>query len=196
MICINASEVCDDIRLILHASFPVHGGAEIPELSGFTCAGAGSLVWVIWWVGLAYVAALLGNLWQLVNPWRIQFQWAESWLGLADRKLHDYPTWLGTWPAVVFFFVFAWLELVSDAGEMPAQLSGLILAYSLVTWAGMHAYGRETWLARAEAFSVCFGLLSRFAITEATTGRESGRPCGCAPRPSDSWWTVRSPRHS
>lgn len=134
------------------------------------------LVWVIWWVGLAYVAALLGNLWRLINPWRVLFQWAETLLGMADRRLFEYPAWLGAWPAVIFFFVFAWLEIVSDAGEMPAQLSGLILAYSLVTWAGMHAYGRETWLARAEAFSVCFGLLSRFAITEGTPARESSRP--------------------
>jgi hypothetical protein len=28
-------------------------------------------VWVIWWVGLAYVSALLGDLWSLINPWKI-----------------------------------------------------------------------------------------------------------------------------
>ncbi|MFQ5899843.1 MAG: hypothetical protein ACE5JN_16580, partial [Candidatus Methylomirabilia bacterium] len=31
---------------------------------------APTLVWVIWWVGLAYVSALLGNLWALINPWK------------------------------------------------------------------------------------------------------------------------------
>ena len=26
------------------------------------------MVWAIWWVGMAYISALLGNLWALVNP--------------------------------------------------------------------------------------------------------------------------------
>lgn len=133
-------------------------------------------VWVIWWVGFAYVAALAGNLWRLVNPWAILFQWAERWFGQEARALVRYPTWLGAWPAVGFFFAFVWLEVVSDAGEVPAKLSGLILGYALVTWAGMYVFGRDIWLARAEAFSVCFGMLSRFAITESAPGRESGRP--------------------
>ena len=34
-------------------------------------------VWVIWWVGMAYVCALIGNLWSVVNPWKIIFEWAE-----------------------------------------------------------------------------------------------------------------------
>ena len=30
---------------------------------------APTTVWVIWWVGLAYVSGLLGNLWELINTW-------------------------------------------------------------------------------------------------------------------------------
>ena len=26
------------------------------------------MVWAIWWVGMAYLSALLGDLWALVNP--------------------------------------------------------------------------------------------------------------------------------
>ncbi|MCI0438759.1 MAG: hypothetical protein L0177_06455, partial [Chloroflexi bacterium] len=33
-------------------------------------------VWIIWWVGMGYVSSLLGNLWMLVNPWKISFEWA------------------------------------------------------------------------------------------------------------------------
>lgn len=134
------------------------------------------LVWVIWWVGLAYVAALAGNLWRLVNPWAILFEWAEALFVLVQRKPRDYPAWLGAWPAVALFFVFAWLEIVSSSGEVPARLAGLIIVYSAITWAGMWIYGRETWLARAEAFSLCFGLLSRFAIIEGTPAGGSARP--------------------
>ena len=34
-------------------------------------------VWVIWWVGMAYICALIGNLWSVVNPWKIIFEWVE-----------------------------------------------------------------------------------------------------------------------
>ena len=40
---------------------------------------APTLVWIIWWVGLAYVAAFAGDLWALVNPWRSAFD-AVQWL--------------------------------------------------------------------------------------------------------------------
>ncbi|MEX2080211.1 MAG: hypothetical protein WEC33_01225, partial [Dehalococcoidia bacterium] len=36
-----------------------------------------TMVWVIWWVGVAFVCALVGNLWTLVNPLRTIFLWAE-----------------------------------------------------------------------------------------------------------------------
>lgn len=128
------------------------------------------LVWVIWWVGLAYLAALLGDIWRLFNPWDALFGWAESRFGFSNRRLRAYPAWVGAWPAAAFFLAFAWLELVSESGEMPARLSSLILLYSAATWLGMYAYGREAWLSNAEAFSVCFGLLARFGVVEGRRG--------------------------
>ena len=125
------------------------------------------LVWVIWWVGLAYAVALFGDLWRHINPWSLLFEGAERLFGFASRRLQTYPTRLGAWPAVALFFLFAWLELVSDIGEVPASLSLLILAYSVLTWAGMWRYGREAWLDQADPFSLCFGFLGRFGVTEA-----------------------------
>ena len=40
---------------------------------------APTLVWIVWWVGLAYVAAFAGDIWALVNPWRTAFDGAQ-WL--------------------------------------------------------------------------------------------------------------------
>jgi hypothetical protein len=39
---------------------------------------APTLVWIIWWVGLAMVSAFVGNLWALINPWRTIFGAADS----------------------------------------------------------------------------------------------------------------------
>src|SRR5262245_58553323 len=36
---------------------------------------APTLLWVIWWVGLAYLSALLGNLWAIINPLATLYEW-------------------------------------------------------------------------------------------------------------------------
>lgn len=89
-----------------------------------------TFTWVIWWVGFAYLAALAGNLRPAVNPWSIVFAGFESLvrrfqprnpfgLGLA------YPSWLGVCPAIALFGLFAWFELISDAGDVP-RISGYV----------------------------------------------------------------------
>ena len=140
---------------------------------------APTLVWVIWWVGLAYVSALVGDLWRLVNPFATVFRWAEALhhrlTGVELSGARPWPKPLGVWPAVALFFLFAWSEVVWSGGEKPFNLSLMILAYALIAWTGMLTFGREAWLAKGEAFTVVFGLLARFAPTEARTGAD-GRP--------------------
>jgi hypothetical protein len=70
---------------------------------------APTLVWVIWWVGLAYVSALVGNLWALINPWKGLFGWAEAlyrWIapGRELSRHWAYPQTLGAclWPVGPF----------------------------------------------------------------------------------------------
>ncbi|MDP6389055.1 MAG: hypothetical protein QF654_04090 [Alphaproteobacteria bacterium] len=140
---------------------------------------APTLVWVIWWVGLAYVSALVGDLWRLVNPFATVFRWAEALhhrlTGVELSGARPWPKPLGVWPAVALFFLFAWSEVVWSGGEKPFNLSLMILAYALIARTGMLTFGREAWLAKGEAFTVVFGLLARFAPTEARTGAD-GRP--------------------
>jgi hypothetical protein len=131
---------------------------------------APTFVWIIWWVGFSFFVAFVGNLWPLVNPWKIIFEWADAFsrrLG-AERGLEPakpYP--LGSvWPALVLYAAFVWVELVYVGSAEPYDLALLALCYSGVTWAGMAIFGKETWLRRGEAFSIFFGLLSRFAPTE------------------------------
>ncbi len=139
---------------------------------------APTFIWVVWWVGFAYLQALIGDLWRVVNPWRVLYGWGAALLRgpreealLASRLA--YPAWLGHWPAVLLFWVFAWLELVSGAAEHPASLGTLIVVYSVLTWGGMAIFGRDAWLAHGEVFSVVFGLLARFAPLAG-----GGRPAG------------------
>jgi len=129
---------------------------------------APTFVWIIWWVGFAYLAALVGNPWPVVNPWSVLYSWAEKTFACLsnDRRLGlhlPYPAQLGAWPAVVLFGCFAWFELISESARSPATLATAIVVYSGITWLGMLAFGRGTWLAGGEAFSLAFDVFGRFA---------------------------------
>jgi hypothetical protein len=130
-----------------------------------------TMVWVVWWVGVAFACALVGDLWTLVNPLRTIFAWAEAAYAAVTkgRSLSlrlPYPAWLGAWPAALVFLCFAWAELIWVDKAVPAQLGIVLAGYSLFTWLGMFLFGREVWLFRGEAFSVAFGVLARFAPLE------------------------------
>jgi hypothetical protein len=129
------------------------------------------MVWAIWWVGMAYVSALLGNLWALVNPLDTLFAWTEALCARIrpGRKLTlglRYPDCLGAWPAIVLFLAFIWMEVVWERSDSPAHLATAMLAYAALTWLGMLIFGREQWLRCGEVFSLVFGLLARFSPTE------------------------------
>lgn len=130
-----------------------------------------TMVWVVWWVGVAFVCALIGDLWTLVNPLRTLFRWGESAYaartgGKSLSLRRRYPRWLGTWPAVLVFLGFAWAELIWGNKDVPRQLGATLIAYTVFTCLGMFVFDRESWLVRGEAFSVAFGVLARFAPIE------------------------------
>ena len=131
---------------------------------------ASIFVWVVWWVGLAFISALLGNFWALINPWANLFSFFNF---LRKKKSHIliYPQFLGFWPNVIFLVIFAWMELISGQAEQPKFLVTLILIYSGVTWAGMFLFGQRKWLVNGEVFHATFGILSKFAPTQIADGK-------------------------
>ncbi len=131
---------------------------------------APTAVWIVWWVGFAYLSALLGNFWAAVNPWAALFDWTEA---LAGRRLSldlRYPTALGVWPGLALLIAFSWIELVYPRAAVPAAIAWLALGYSLITWAGIALFGRAAWRARGEAFSLAFGVFARLSPGGADQG--------------------------
>jgi hypothetical protein len=132
---------------------------------------APTLVWVIWWVGFAYLSAIAGNLWEFLNPWRTLFEALESiYQGLTGRsaltlKL-SYPARLGIWPAFILLLAFSWIELVYPNAAVPRSIARLALAYSALTFLGMFLFGCEVWLRHGEVFTQVFGLFGRLAPVE------------------------------
>ena len=126
------------------------------------------MVWIIFWVGLAFLSLLIGDLWAAVNPWKTIFAVAENSYrrvrpGAALGLRRRYPEWLGVWPAFLLLVLFAWMELVWSGKSVPAQLAAALLVYSGITWLGMFVFERETWLKHGEVFTLVFGTFARFA---------------------------------
>ena len=126
---------------------------------------APTFIWIIWWIGLAYIAALIGNFWPTINPWANIFDSVEKLLPLRAPLgfRWPYPKWLGVWPAIILFVLFAWFELINESAKSPETLATAILIYSGIAWAGMVMFGRNVWLAHGEAFSLAFDVFGRFA---------------------------------
>lgn len=143
---------------------------------------APAMVWAVWWVGMAYVSALVGDLWALVNPVDTVFRFIEMvFKAITGRRLRaplHYRLRWGVWPAVLLFFVFAWMELAWEGGERPASLATAILAYGLVCWCGMALFGRAAWLRHGDVFAIVFGLLARFSPNTVREGQWQVRPYG------------------
>jgi hypothetical protein len=132
---------------------------------------APTLVWIVWWVGLAYVSAFFGDLWALINPWRTIFETLETlYCGVTQRPALSlrlpYPRWLGVWPAVALLLTFSWIELVYPSPAVPSHIACLAVGYSVLTFFGMLAFGCETWLKHGEVFTLVFGTFARFAPIE------------------------------
>ena len=94
------------------------------------------------------------------------FTWIEVVFSLNSSPRLRWPRWLDAWPALIGFFLFAWVENVYSGGSKPYSLAWIIVGYSAITWMGMFLFGKYTWLKRGDPFAVLFALFARFSPTE------------------------------
>jgi len=121
-------------------------------------------LWVFGWVGVAMLSALVGPVWQFLDPFSTLHD-----IGLAIMRrsriagwdIADYPARLGRWPAAIGFAYIIWLELVMRPD--PATLFIVLVGYTALTLAMMAQFGRDTWRSNGEVFTVWFRLLGRLA---------------------------------
>ncbi len=125
---------------------------------------ASLFLWVYGWVGVAMICALLGPVWQFLDPFSTLYDmgaWVLARLGVRGWTPADYPVRLGRWPATIGFAAFVWLELVLVAG--PSVLFVVLVGYTAYTLAMMAQFGRDEWRSQGETFTVWFRLLGRLA---------------------------------
>ena len=148
--------------------------------------GAGDVttlfLWVYGWVGMAMLSAFVGPVWHWLDPFATIHDIGAALLrrlGVGGWAIADYPAGLGRWPAVAGLVFFVWLELVGN-GAGPRSLFITVVGYTAFTVAMMAQFGRDTWRANGETFSVWFGLLGRLApfgfVGAPADGRVARRP--------------------
>ncbi|HJS26686.1 MAG TPA: hypothetical protein VJ913_06140 [Actinomycetota bacterium] len=169
------------------------GFAVVVTIASFLPVGStetiGPVVVFVWfWVGLAFAQGLFGNWWATLSPWDT----LGRLLAFDEHERppqREYPKAWGTWPAAVLLLVFVWLELVDPFGSRPGWLGFAIVGYSAITLGGMAVYGRGTWARGGEAFGAYLELFARMApLTRDPDGRVVWRPplaglAGLEPRP-------------
>jgi hypothetical protein len=123
-----------------------------------------SLFWVDFLLAFVYLTAVVGDLYDSINPWNGLAQ-ALRRCGLdVDRACVDYPPWASYWPAVIGYIGLVWIELF--ALPRPLTLAAVLAGYTAVTIAGIVTFGRAIWLRHAELFAVLFRVIGSLAPIE------------------------------
>jgi hypothetical protein len=125
---------------------------------GFVGESGGSsspiLVWIGFWLIIPFLSAVFGNLYASFSPWRT----LGPIFGTGSRTSSK-----GIWPAVVVFFVFAWLELIPTFGGQATTLAAVAIGYSLWLFGWTYALGTDGGLLAADVFTTYNRLISAIA---------------------------------
>ena len=111
-------------------------------------------IYVVFWVGMILVCALVGDLWRLVNPF--------DTLAAAVGNRSPVPYRWGRWPAVAALTGFVWMELVYPDRAKPRALAVAIVVYTVAVLLASLRWGRD-WVRQGEGFTVFFGVLVHMA---------------------------------
>jgi len=113
-------------------------------------------IYVVLWVGIAIVAAAIGNVWSALNPF--------DTVGLiAERFTPPAPApQAASWLAPLGAFGFLTLELVHPSGDSPYLLGIGMVIYSVVMILATVRWGRS-WVRHGETFGALFHLLGAMA---------------------------------
>ncbi len=125
--------------------------------------------WIIFLLGGAYLTALIGDFYSVTNPRKVLTAWLEKLFKHKFEGIVKYPKKWGYFPALGFYFIFIWIELLGQT--TPFKLSFIIIQYSVVSLLGIYIFGKDSWFKYGEFFGVFFNLISKMAPLEVKTGK-------------------------
>jgi hypothetical protein len=118
--------------------------------------------WVIFVLGFAYLTAVFGGIYDLINPWRTLCEWIETrWPKAFQPVWADYPATLGSYPALLLYMGFIWLELFGHT--TPRTLAFAVISYTVINLTGAKLFGLNAWFLHGEFFGVFLRLIAYMA---------------------------------
>ena len=111
------------------------------------------ITFVVLRAGLPMFTYLGGNLWPVVNPWRMLVS------PFPTGRIR-YPDRLHRWPAVGGLLGIVWMEVIFPLSTVPRVLAMTIVGYTVYTVAGAIVFGPDPWFDNADPLSVLFGFFS------------------------------------
>ena len=129
--------------------------------------------WVVFVLGFAYLTALAGDLYSVINPWKVVAEGLERFAARVFRGRFEYPRRLGYYPALLFYMVFIWIELFANI--QPSSLAVMLLAYSAINLLGVWLVGKIAWFQHCEFFSVFLRLIAKVSPLEYTPAAAPGQ---------------------
>ena len=136
-----------------------------------------TFVFVTFWLGVALLSALFGNVFKAVNPWRALARLCGGAFRMATAHPWvpplRYPRRLGRWPAAAGLVAFVWLEVVDAAGGSLSPRSVAVAAsiYTTMTLVAMALFGVEAWLGGGETFSAYYEMFAELSVFEIKDGK-------------------------
>lgn len=110
-------------------------------------------VWVLFWLVIPFSAAVAGNAWSILSPWRT----AGTLLRLDGAPG---PGRWGVWPAAFGFTAFAWMELVSGRAGEPRAIGIAAVGYFAFVVVVASRVGIDRAVSSVDTFGVYNRLLS------------------------------------
>lgn len=117
-------------------------------------------IWIIWWIGMVLMAALVVDLWSIANPFKTLIDAALKVWG-RDQN-HSLPAVVG-WLSVVGLIAISWIELISGWSEYPRMMILLISFYTVSLFLGSFIVGRQNWFNAVDPLTWLFNLLGHMA---------------------------------
>ncbi|EWT00825.1 hypothetical protein N865_13400 [Intrasporangium oryzae NRRL B-24470] len=137
-----------------------------------------SVIYVWFWVGLAFGSMLFGPIWRVVNPLRALHAGLLR-LARVSPDLVALQYRAGLWPAALGLGAFTWVELIAEDNTSLPFLRLLVGAFVAISLLGSALFGR-VWFDEADPFEVWSRLLGLLS------------PLG---RRDDGRWGLRTPLH-
>ena len=90
-------------------------------------------VWTVWWIGIAVMQGVLGDVWRWINPWSGLARVVQGQQPPPFRL----PKSVGVWPAVILLVGFQIFAIADIAPNDPRRLAAFAAAALAVTCAAL-----------------------------------------------------------